>query len=134
MCVIMRPVMVENVTVAPISGISAMPNSLADRCKTTSKYSGTKMVMPTSVPMLQAPASVAQRTTGLARTDSGRKGSLTATSLQENKPQSAAEPNSNPPICGEIHSKRRPPQVNAGGAQLSGHHEQSSDDVELVLT
>src|SRR6185503_870877 len=114
----MRPVMVENMTVAPIRGISAMPDSLADRCKTTSKYRGTKIVIPTSVPMLQAPASVAQRTTGLARTESGRNGSRTATSLQENTPQSAAEPNSSPQICGEIHSKRRPPQVKASRSAM----------------
>src|ERR1700690_1925103 len=99
--------MVENATVAPINGISAKPDWPADICSTTSKYSGTKIVMPTNVPMLQAPASAAHRTTGLPRTVNGRKGSRVDTSLQANNPHKVVELKRRAPIAPEIQSKRR---------------------------
>ena len=69
--------------------------------------------LPTSVAMAQAPASAAQRTTGLPRTVSGRNGSLARISRQPNSTHSTTDPTSRPIIGSEIQSKRRPPQESA---------------------
>ncbi len=71
------------------------------------------MVMPTSVAMAQAPASAAQRTTGLPSTVSGRNGSPARISRQPNSPHSIADPNSKPPVGNDIQSNLRPPHDSA---------------------
>ena len=60
------------------------------------------MVMPTSTPMLQAPARAAVRTTGLASTVSGRNGSSVETSRQANNAQNTPEVSSNAAVGAEI--------------------------------
>ena len=79
------------------------------------------MVMPTSTPMLQEPASVAQRTTGLPSTVSGRNGSRVDTSRQANRPHRMAELSSSAPVGPEIQSKRRPPQDSASSSAIEAH-------------
>ena len=92
------------------------------------------MVMPTSTPMLQAPASAAQRTTGLPSTASGRNGSCVATSRQANRPHRIAEASSSAPNSAEIQSNLRPPQDSASNsATAAAIIKQRADDVEPVL-
>ena len=111
-----------------------MPDWLAERCSTTSKYSGTKIVIPTSVPMLQAPASVAQRTTGLPSTVSGKNGSFVDTSRQANSPHRSAE------VEQQRADLRRDPFVSPPAPRQREqqrdrrrHHQQRADHIELVL-
>ena len=69
--------------------------------------------MPTSTDIMQAPESAAQRTTALPSMVSGKNGSAVTINRQANRLQQTAEPSSNMPICGEIQSNFRLPQLNA---------------------
>ncbi len=90
--------------------------------------------MPTKVPMLQAPASAAQRTIGLPSTVSGRNGSTTDVSRQANSPHSTADARVSAPISQVIQAKRTPaPGERQQQHHRRQHHQQRADQVEAVL-
>ena len=79
------------------------------------------MVMPTSVPMLQAPASAALRTTLLPSTESGRNGSSCRVRRQAKMAHSSTEAPSSETTRSEVHAYSRPPQDSASSNRIAAH-------------